>query len=87
MKNVAMVVSLVVAFACGLYFWGTFPRETRTYENMQPVDTHAVLCVADSGDAETYYIIMPSFKGFSDEDVYDLKESYAQGFCDSIRRM
>ena len=85
MKNVALVVALVVAFVSGLFFYGTFPRKARTYENMQPTELHSVLCIFEDGDSQTYRIIMPSFEGFTAEDTHDLEESYTQGFCDSLR--
>jgi len=87
MVKAIVVVILVVSFICGMYAWGTYPREAKTYENMQPTTTHRVLCITDSGDATTYHIMMPSFEGFSDEVVYDLKKSYEQGFCNSVNRL
>lgn len=85
MKQLAIVCTILAAFLCGLFFYGTFPREARTYDNMQPTTTHSVLCMGDYGETVTYHIFMPSFEGFTDVEVTDLKESYAQGFCDSIR--
>ena len=78
---VATLVSLIVS----TFIYGTSPRETRTYENMQPTELHTVLCIFDNGEADTYHIVMPSFEGFTTEDVTDLENSYAQGFCDSLR--
>lgn len=85
MKNIALVALSVASFVAGLYFYGTFPRETRTYENMQPTELHAVLCIGPHGGAESFHIIIPSFEGFSTEDTRDLEASYKQGFCDSIK--
>lgn len=84
MRNLALVLVIIMAFVSGLFFYGKFPRTERTYDNMQPTELHSVTCISDYGDAQSFLISMPSFEGFTAEDIHDLEESYSQGFCDSV---
>lgn len=89
MRNTFIILIIVanslLGFMFGMYYYGTFLREVRTYENMQPRDLHQVECIFDNENSKIYHIVMPSFKGITPEETHELKEAYTQGFCDSLR--
>ena len=85
MRNLIIVVLIWSAFLEGMFLYGSFPRTQTDYMTLQPAELTRVLCVFESGDADTYYIPIPRLEGFSLEDKADLEEAWVQSYCDSIQ--
>ena len=83
-RTIILVLAVLVTCLMALAFYGNASRPAADYLSLQPAKLHQVLCISDTGDATTYHIPMPSFEGFTEEDTFDLVESYAQGYCNNL---
>jgi len=84
MKVLITSLVLIICFFL-LYVYGMMPRKhTVDYDALADVQLHNIICIDEKGNLNTYAIPMPSFEGFSEEDAFELSESYAQSFCDSL---
>jgi len=84
MKTILFLCCCAVLSA-GVYHYATYERENQIdYAGIASIELHAVRCMDDIGNLETYHIPIPEYSGFSQNVEKELLESYAEGFCNSI---
>ena len=82
-----LIVFFVVVFSFTIYYHGQYLQNADAERHIVSVynsnNLHAVRCISDNGDLDTYFIFIPPEVSAAGEEAL---EKFAKGYCVSLRR-